>query len=1422
VTIALTATKAEIEAKLRELYGIADLKVAIAPPDVGQLTYYVTFTRELAAEPRAVPAIDGSSLLPNLDETVAVETESIRTGTTAPVRTTVQTLTLNGVGTFVLHFVRPDSNGVLQDAHTAAIGFGASAAEVLGAISAALNPNNVNPALPFTDNVQVTRHGNVLHVLLQGEDRFRAIRWVEVSGGTVELATRQSGINYYGVETLNVALGSGDDVLDVQGTSATTNIALGAGDERIYVSSQAAYGLDTGTDYLRGNLDAVRGALNIDAGSGRHLLMISDESALAGDDVEITDAASSAEILIDGLAPAPITFRAAAAGTFADGITIWAGAGDDTIRVDATHLRSGVRTVTTLNTGLGNDVLWVDLQAAQDGFFVLDTQGGHQNALPIAGGLGAGDHHTPADAVQVWIGGVLAAHVANPVTGAVSLLESGWIGAPVDVEVKRTWTEAHVLGTSGEVTFGKAILAAGDVISATMNNAPVAFSRSGNVLTLTGAVAGALVIVTVVRTTTQSFTLPQVAFADDDVVDASSSTLPLIVFGGLGDDTITGGSGADVIFGDRGRVLYLDPAAPLPSAGPPFDAAVLAAWEAAARTVLGHGGSGDKTDGVARGISLAISVDTSLGGNDKIASGGGDDVIIGGAGADEIAGGDGADVVLGDSGRVSAGDREAYALGLAPLPQILGLVTTISPQLGGADRIGGGDGDDILIGGAGTDVLLGGDGDDIVLGDNGALAYDDTRALAGGPESRLRDVRTGDYNDGGRDRLEGGAGEDVLIGGSAGDSIDGDAGDDLIFGDQVALERRDGDVTSLRFQALGGTLLYGPDGQVLLDGIARPYRDSDLTAPSWALFRILGLLHSDAIANAAVPAGKVQTYGDDYIAAGAGDDMVFGQLGNDTLLGDGALEDGPAAARRQPGPGDPLGALILDGSIDRLTDGDDYVEGGGGNDVIFGGLGQDDLIGGSSSLFGLTAPGQRPDGGDYIFGGSGTRIAIDATTGDLADPHSADADAIVGDNGDIVRVVGADGADLGYVSYNHDASGRKVVVRAVTPLDGAGADEIHGESGDDSVYAGAGDDRVFGDADDDDLIGGQGHDWISGGTGTDGILGDDGRVRTHRGGLPEPLFGNPSAPGGLVKTTLQTAPDSGGHDVIFGGLGDDVISGGAGDDAISGAEALRESYAADIVNGALTAIVRTDFTRPYNPGSLLHYGLHAPGQTLPTFALYDEARPASRIFVGGRDFFLTNDPSHGPKLPALPSDGDDRIAGNGGNDWLVGGTGRDVLSGGDGDDLLGADDDLTTDGGANFFQDPDPSYADVLTGGAGRDVFLTNNGADVVVDPDPIPGSGATSPGGNPLPVSGGSVGASSAPAAATPEQLLNPQLDPATRTLDAPVVTPKKKPKKKPFCSKKKNKKKPKCKKKKSKKKKSKTSAKRPQVTGAKGRTER
>ena len=117
----------------------------------------------------------------------------------------------------------------------------------------------------------------------------------------------------------------------------------------------------------------------------------------------------------------------------------------------------------------------------------------------------------------------------------------------------------------------------------------------------------------------------------------------------------------------------------------------------------------------------------------------------------------------------------------------------------------------------------------------------------------------------------------------------------------------------------------------------------------------------------------------------------------------------------------------------------------------------------------------RPDGADVIFGGAGTRIGRNdesfPTTD--ADRHARDADTIVGDNGNIIRLVSA-GTTTGYLSFNYDTYGAlKVVPRGVTLLDytpggpifnaaaasdiGA-ADELHGEAGDDMIYGGKGND----------------------------------------------------------------------------------------------------------------------------------------------------------------------------------------------------------------------------------------------------------------------------------------------------------------------------------------------------------------------------
>ncbi len=273
--------------------------------------------------------------------------------------------------------------------------------------------------------------------------------------------------------------------------------------------------------------------------------MISDEAAIAGDTV-LVDAVGDA-IRIAGLATGTITYRTD--GTFADGITVWTGSGADMITVSATHRAPGVRTVTFLNTGLGNDVVTVDLDAGSDDLLVLNTQGGIQHVLPAAG-----------EVVGVTVDGLaIAAAAWVAYNGSVGLLTAPQPGSTISVTSRTTTIRAYRLGATGVIATGLD-LKAGDVVTATVNGVAVSvlgMDAVNNTVTLAGA-DGALVVLTVVSTTTQTFGAPQTPLAsDDDTVHGEGSTLPLIIFGGQGNDTLFGGSGGDMIFGDRGRVSSL-------------------------------------------------------------------------------------------------------------------------------------------------------------------------------------------------------------------------------------------------------------------------------------------------------------------------------------------------------------------------------------------------------------------------------------------------------------------------------------------------------------------------------------------------------------------------------------------------------------------------------------------------------------------------------------------------------------------------------------------------------------------------------------------------------------------------------------------------------------------------------------------------
>jgi Ca2+-binding RTX toxin-like protein len=497
--------------------------------------------------------------------------------------------------------------------------------------------------------------------------------------------------------------------------------------------------------------------------------------------------------------------------------------------------------------------------------------------------------------------------------------------------------------------------------------------------------------------------------------------------------------------------------------------------------------------------------------------------------------------------------------------------------------------------------------------------------------------------------------------------MDGGVGNDVIAGDNAIVIRQLDALTTL-VRKLAAALMYKADGSANVT--ADPQAN-----PTGAARRDITLLDHAAGTAAGL-------FGNDLIAGGADDDTIFGQLGDDVIQGDSSVAKTVSAT---------------DASLaNAATDGDDYIEGNGGADLIFGDLGQDDIVGGSSSLFGLTTIDMRPDGSDTIFGGSGQDVARNT----LGNAAAADADMIVGDNGDILRL--SDGSG-GFRRFNYDTA-KTIIPRAIDLLDysptaaniGAG-DLIHGEAGDDSIHGASGNDTLFGEGQSDDLFGEQGDDWISGGSGDDGVLGDDGKIYTSRNGTAEPMYGiaattqsSVTVSNGLVSATLNPTGqlaksvdlepfDKGGNDTVYGGLGNDSLHGGAGNDGISGAEALVEFYS----NPSATPLIVFDAAT----GNFLGF-VDSPSQ-------------ASLIKING----------HPLNFDAAEADGADVLFGDLDNDWLVGGRGTDYLYGGLGNDIHNLDDNLETSG-----NDTTSTEQDVAFGGGGRDTLLANSANDRLID----------------------------------------------------------------------------------------------------------
>jgi Ca2+-binding RTX toxin-like protein len=220
--------------------------------------------------------------------------------------------------------------------------------------------------------------------------------------------------------------------------------------------------------------------------------------------------------------------------------------------------------------------------------------------------------------------------------------------------------------------------------------------------------------------------------------DSGGEALVMNTFGGtIGNQTITGSGGADLIAGNDGndRIFAGD-----------GDDMVLGQDDD--DTIFGGDGN-DMLDG-------GLDDDSLFGGNgDDILQGdAGDDVLTGGAGNDRLYAGNGTDFLNGDDG-----DDILWG----------------GPTSTGFDHMKGGTGNDVLMAGEAAVLLEGDSGDDQVFGG------DNDDYLFGGSGN---DFLVGGFNN---DTLWGGSGNDILVGsdlaGSSGvsDTLNGGSGTDFFY-----------------------------------------------------------------------------------------------------------------------------------------------------------------------------------------------------------------------------------------------------------------------------------------------------------------------------------------------------------------------------------------------------------------------------------------------------------------------------------------------------------------------------------------------------------------------------------------------------------------------------------------------------------------
>jgi Ca2+-binding RTX toxin-like protein len=740
---------------------------------------------------------------------------------------------------------------------------------------------------------------------------------------------------------------------------------------------------------------------------------------------------------------------------------------------------------------------------------------------------------------------------------------------------------------------------------------------------------------------------------DDTISVKPGITVPVLLEGGGGSDTITGGGEHDEIWGackvDLANQCY------------GFSDTL-------------NGGGGD---------------DTLIGGDSTPVFGKAADVLHGGPGDDKLEGGQGADQLWGDAGKDTAwyaprGNPITASLDNAANDGEAGendyIHTDIEAIQGGLgkDTLNGGNTDDTLKGGPGDDTLNGYGGADYLYGEEGSDLLrpgpgQDHLYGGGDPANSCCTFDTatyserwnpvnlsidgnandgeageGDYIDDDIEGLAGGSNNDTLIGSTRGNILTGNAGQDTLLGLGSPQEQNPGAGPHFP-DSLNG----GPDDDSLNGGPLGSVGD-----------KIDGGAGTDTLTYAS-RSDDVKVYLDgtdgseddidniDNVITGSGNDTILGSIGPNVIYagaGNDAVDGGPSSD-------------VIHGGDDN-----DWLGGGSAGDVILGEDGADTLQGGL--------------GADTISGNTGVDkvtyeseiLPVSVSLGDVANDGLAGEGDNVGS--DIENITGGAGKDTltGSNSANSilGGAGNDTIFGqgGSDTLDGGpNNDTIHGGTEGDTLDGGPDKDTLFGDDGVDTLAGGPGSDKLYGGTGADWVDYKDaagpvsvnlakGKGKSKTDGSDklkeiENAFGSAfddTLTGDAMANTLSgfegndTIDGGGGLDHLFGAVGDDSIRGGLGDDEVSGGP------------GTDTA----DFAK-------------APAGEIIDLSTY----AASANGGDGFDWLSLIENVTGSAKP-------DTITGSADANIFKGGGGNDSLFGLGGDDTLSGDAGLdTVDGGTN-------------------------------------------------------------------------------------------------------------------------------------------